>query len=135
MKIVIDTNIVISAALGSNACKTAILKAFGRQHVVLEPPIITLELDRFLHKLQKKMGDNIELLDNIEAFFRAFLVSVEIKSPSKIRNISSDKPDNHFLSLAFEESALFLTGDKLAVESGKKAGILAMVPSEWNSSQ
>jgi len=51
MKIVIDTNIVISAALGSNTCKTAILKAFGQKHIIIEPPIISLELDRFLYKL------------------------------------------------------------------------------------
>lgn len=131
MKIVIDTNIVISAALGSNTCKTAILKAFSQKYFVIEPPIISLELDRFLYKLQKKVGNNIELLKSIEAFFRAFLASVEIQSPAKIRNISSDKPDNHFLSLAIEESALFITGDKLAVECGKKAGILTMTPSEF----
>ena len=91
MKIVIDTNIVISAALGSNTCKTAILKAFGQKHIIIEPPIISLELDRFLYKLQKKVGNNTKLLKNTEAFFRALLVSVEIQSPAKILNISSRK--------------------------------------------
>ncbi len=50
MKIVIDTNVVISAALGSNTCKHAILRAFNEEHEIVEPKIISLELERFVKR-------------------------------------------------------------------------------------
>lgn len=135
MKIVIDTNVVISAALGSNTCKYAILKAFNGKHTIMEPKIVSLELKRFLEKIQEKGDFPKEKVDNIDDFFKVFIALVEICDPKEIMNISTDKPDNLFLSLTAEKSALFLSGDKLALKSGKSAGIFTMSPTEWKNFQ
>ena len=50
MKVVIDTNVIISAALGSQTCKEAILKALEKYEVI-EPKIVSME-----KKWKKKWG-------------------------------------------------------------------------------
>ncbi len=133
MKIVIDTNVVISAALGSNTCKHAILRAFNEEHEIVEPKIISLELERFVEKIKEKGNFPKEKIDDIDNFFKVFIALVKICEPKEIMSISLDKPDNFFLSLAAEKSALFISGDKLALKSGKSAGIFAMSPKEWEN--
>ncbi|WP_036225336.1 putative toxin-antitoxin system toxin component, PIN family [Mesoaciditoga lauensis] len=135
MKIVIDTNVVISAALGSNTCKYAILKAFNGKHDVVEPKIISLELERFVEKIKGKGSFPKEKIDDIDNFFKVFIALVKICEPKEIMSISPDKPDNFFLSLAAERSALFISGDKLALKIGKSAGIFVMSPKEWENFQ
>ena len=135
MKIVIDTNVVISAALGSNTCKYTILKAFNGEHDVVEPKIISLELERFVKKIKEKGSFPQEKVDDIDNFFKVFIALVKICEQKEIMSISPDKPDNFFLSLAAEKSALFISGDKLALKSGKSAGMSTMSPKEWENFQ
>lgn len=52
MKVVIDTNVVISAALGSKTCSHAVFKAL--EQGVIEPRIFPQELRRFIIKLKKR---------------------------------------------------------------------------------
>ena len=135
MKIVIDTNVVISAALGSNTCKHAILKSFNGEHDVVEPKIISLELERFVKKIKEKGSFPKEKVDDIDNFFKVFTALVKICEPKEIMSINPDKADNFFLSLAAEKSALFISGDKLALKSGKSVGIFAISPTEWKNFQ
>mgnify|MGYP003769093741 CR=1 FL=1 len=65
---------------------------------------------------------------HLEDFFKVFLSFCTIKSPGKILNISTDKPDNHFLSLSLEENAIFITGDKLALKFAKNNKIKSFSP-------
>ncbi len=64
MKIVIDTNVVISAALGSNTCKYAILKAFNGKHDVVEPKIISLEFERYDEEEREKLVNVLKKLND-----------------------------------------------------------------------
>ncbi|MCL5033457.1 MAG: putative toxin-antitoxin system toxin component, PIN family [Thermotogae bacterium] len=130
MKIVIDTNIVVSAALGSETCEKAIIKSFVEDDTVIEPKIISLELSKFIEKIQSKKYD-AEKIKKIDDFFKFFLSMVKIEDPQNILKISPHVPDNFFLSLAYEKKALFLSGDKLALESGKIADIDVMSAGEW----
>ncbi len=57
MKVVIDTNVIISAALGSQTCKEAILKALEKYEVI-EPKIVSMELDRFYLKMSQEIKNN-----------------------------------------------------------------------------
>jgi len=129
MKVVIDTNVIISAALGSHTCSNVILWTMNNAQII-EPKIVSLELDRFCKKLvtHQKSKDNIK---QIESFFEVFLSFCTIKNPGKILNISTDKPDNHFLSLSFEEDAIFITEDNLALEFAKTNNIKAASPSDF----
>ncbi|TYB85417.1 MAG: PIN domain-containing protein [Kosmotoga sp.] len=60
MKIVLDTNVVISAALGSKSCSRTIIKASREK--IIEPLLVKEELEKFLIKVQLKKepdGDNL----------------------------------------------------------------------------
>ena len=54
MKVVIDTNVIISAVLGSQTCKETILKALEKYEVI-EPKIVSMELDRFYLKMSQEL--------------------------------------------------------------------------------
>lgn len=84
----------------------------------------------FLQKtcFTKETKNNIK---HLEGFFKVFLSFCTIKNPDKILNISTDKPDNHFLSISFEEDAFFITGDNLALEFAKTNNIKAASPSDF----
>jgi predicted nucleic acid-binding protein len=71
MKIVIDTNVVISAALGSSTCTKALLKA--SHEVIMVPRLITEELKRFLAKVEStKKIDKVKLTE-LNNFFQYFI--------------------------------------------------------------
>ena len=129
MKVVIDTNVIISAALGSQTCSKVILWVMNNAQII-EPNIVSIELEHFCKKLitNQKIENNIK---QIEIFFEIFLSFCTIKNPGKILNISTDKPDNHFLSLSLKEDAIFITGDKLALEFAKANNIKAASPSDF----
>lgn len=129
MKVVIDTNVIISAALGSQTCKEAILKAVEKYEII-EPEILSIELDRFYLKMNQSIESN-EKTKAIYNFFNIFLMVVKTKDPETILDISPDKPDNYFLSLALEQSAIFITGDKAALKYAKDMKINAMLPAEF----
>lgn len=129
MKVVIDTNVVISAALGSDTCSKSILWAINNTEII-EPNIVSIELEHFCKKLvsQQKLKNNTK---HLEDFFKVFLSFCTIKSPVRILNISTDKPDNHFLSLSLEEGAIFITGDKLALNFAKNNKIKSSSPGDF----
>ena len=129
MKVVIDTNVVISAALGSDTCSKSILWAINNTEII-EPNIIAIEIEHFCKRLAKNQKIKNKT-KHIEDFFEVFLSFSTIKSPVRILNISTDKPDNHFLSLSLEEGAIFITGDKLALEFAKNNKIKASSPGEF----
>jgi putative PIN family toxin of toxin-antitoxin system len=129
MKVVIDTNVIISAALGSQTFKEAILKALEKYEVI-EPQILSMELDRFYLKMGQEIKNN-KKIKAIYDYFRIFLMFVKIENPKKVLNISPDKPDNYFISLALEYSAIFITGDKGALKYARDMKIDAKLAAEF----
>jgi putative PIN family toxin of toxin-antitoxin system len=129
MKVVIDTNVIISAALGSQTCKEAILKALEKYEVI-EPQILSMELDRFYLKMNQEIKSN-KKIKAIYDYFRIFLMFVKIEDPKKVLDISPDKPDNYFISLALEYSAIFITGDKGALKYARDMKIDAKSVAEF----
>ena len=129
MKVVIDTNVIISAALGSQTCKEAILKALEKYEVI-EPKIISMELDRFYLKMSQE-NKNTKKIKAIHDYFRIFLMFAKIENPKKVLDISPDKPDNYFISLALEYSAIFITGDKDALKYARDMKIDAKLAAEF----
>ena len=129
MKVVIDTNVIISAALGSQTCSEVILIAIKNAQII-EPNIVSVELSRFCEKLesQQQSDDKIKKIKNFFAVFLSFCV---LKNPKKILNLSTDKPDNLFLSLSLEENAVYVTGDKNALSFAKENKIKATSPGDF----
>ncbi len=131
MKVVIDTNVVISAALGSNRCGRTIIKALNDE--ILEPPLIVEELSRFIVKLSNdKKVDGLSIME-LARFFEFFLSSVTIVSDFPLLSYSPDIPDNYFISVAASENALLITGDKLCLQTALKNGVKCVTPSGFYS--
>ncbi len=128
MKVVIDTNVIISAALGSQTCSKVILLAVENNQIIL-PNIISVELSRFCKKLEKQQQSD-KNVKQIENFFKVFLSLCVIKNPDKILNISLDKPDNYFLSLSLEKNVTYITGDKQALTFAEEKNIKATSPAD-----
>ncbi|HCL90153.1 MAG TPA: putative toxin-antitoxin system toxin component, PIN family [Candidatus Atribacteria bacterium] len=129
MKVVIDTNVIISAALGSQTCKEAILKTLEKYEVI-EPKIVSMELDCFYLKMSQEIK-NTKKVKAIYDYFRIFLMFIKIGNPKKVLDVSPDKPDNYFISLALEYSAIFITGDKSALKYARDMKIDAKLAVEF----
>ena len=129
MKVVIDTNVIISADFGSQTYKEAILKALEKYEVI-EPKIVSMELDRFYLKMSQEIK-NTKKVKAIYDYFGIFLMFVKIENPKKVLDISPDKPDNYFISLALEYSAIFITGDKGALKYARDMKIDAKLAAEF----
>ena len=131
MKVVIDTNVVISAALGSRTCSKAVLKALNQG--VIEPQIFAQELRRFIMKLKEKEKYRHIELEHVSNFVDHFLTMVEIVDDYRLLPYSTDSPDNHFISLAAAQNALLLTGDKLCLKSAQSGNVNCKTPAQYLS--
>jgi uncharacterized protein len=108
-KVVIDANVIISAAFGGKPLE-AVIHAF-QDHEVYVSDSIAQELETTFLKLGKKIPHEKipiiqEKLRNLMAFARCIPVSTKVA-------FSRDLKDDHYLSLCKEAKADFLiTGDK-----------------------
>jgi len=108
-KVVIDANVIISAAFGGKPLE-AVIRAF-RDHEVYLSDSIARELETVFLKLSKKIpSERIpivqEKIRGLMAFARRISVPIEV-------TLSRDAKDDHYLSLCKEVKADFLiTGDK-----------------------
>jgi putative PIN family toxin of toxin-antitoxin system len=103
-RIVIDANVIISAAFGGKPLE-AVIRAF-RDHEVYVSDSIVRELEAVSLKLRKKiLHEKIpiiqEKLRNLMAFARCIPVSTKVA-------LSRDPKDDHYLSLCKEAEADFL---------------------------
>ncbi|WP_258001686.1 PIN domain-containing protein [Mesotoga sp. Brook.08.YT.4.2.5.1] len=98
MKVVVDTNVVISAALGSKTCSMVVVKAL--EQGVIEPVIFPQELRRFVARLKKKEKYRNVDLESLFNFIEYYIEIVEIVDDYQLISFSTDLPDNHFISLA-----------------------------------
>lgn len=117
MKVMIDTNIIISAALFPNGTASqAFLKALLPPY---EPLICDYVLDELHRKFQEKWPDKIDTLNEFLSHALQYIKVV----PTPQRKISAeslirDVKDRPILRAALSEHAdLFLTGDKDFLES------------------
>jgi putative PIN family toxin of toxin-antitoxin system len=113
MRIVLDTNVIISALLFDGNPEKLLLAALaGPDQLVLSSYIVT-ETIRILEAKFAVQPNNIELLQQLlnEAdmvYFEPFL------------NILTDEPDNRILETAVKGAAQYLiTGDRLLLELSK----------------
>jgi putative PIN family toxin of toxin-antitoxin system len=109
VKIVIDTNVLISAAFGGIPLE-AVSKAFSVGKVYLSPDIVS-EVEETVHRLTPKLGD--EKSKVMLALWGRFHALCEVHKPSRKVVVCRDPKDDAYLSLCAEVMADFLvTGDK-----------------------
>lgn len=120
MKVMIDTNIFISAALFPNGkAAAALLKA-------LAPPYQPLTCDYVVDELHHKFREKFpHRMTELEAFLYSALPIIHVvPTPEEIyeaENLIRDPQDRPILRAALSSNAdLFLTGDKDFLESAVK---------------
>jgi uncharacterized protein len=123
-KVVIDANVIISAAFGGNPLR-AVIRAMGEDELHLSRAI-ERELTEVFSKLSKKpTGEKITFLNER---MRELVGMAKQVSVSTRVVLSRDPKDDHYLALCKEVKADFLvTGDKdlfnIPPETLKKNGI------------
>jgi putative PIN family toxin of toxin-antitoxin system len=109
VKIVIDANVLISAAFGG-APLEAVSKAFPIGKVYLSPDIVS-EVEETVHRLTPKLGE--EKAKVMLALWRRFHSLCEFHDPSRKVVICRDPKDDAYLSLcAWIKADCLVTGDK-----------------------
>ena len=127
-KVVIDANVLISAAFGGNPLR-AVVRAMEEDEVYLSQTI-ERELTEVFSKLSKKLTrDQIAYLNER---MREFVEMAKKVSVSTRVVLSRDAKDDHYLALCKEVKADFLvTGDKdllsIPSQSLKKNGITCRI--------
>ena len=127
-KVVIDANVIISAAFGGNPLR-AVIRAMQEDEIYFSQAIERELTDVFL-KLSKKLKmDQITFLNEK---MRELVGMVKKVSVSTDVILSRDAKDNHYLALCKEVEADFLvTGDKdplgISPEALKENGITCRI--------
>jgi putative PIN family toxin of toxin-antitoxin system len=108
-KVVIDANVIISAAFGGNPLR-AVIRAMEEDEVYLSPAIAR-ELTGVFSKLSKKLKR--EQITFLNERMRELIGMAKQVSVSTRVALSRDPKDDHYLALCKQVEADFLiTGDK-----------------------
>lgn len=125
LRVVLDTNIIVSGLISKRGTPADILKAWRhREFVLLLSTEIILEIERVLDypKIAKKYGLRPAKQKQVIALFKKYAVLVEpadIKAP-----ISSEPDDDKFLTCAVAGQADFVvSGDSDLLELKTYGGI------------
>ncbi len=125
MRVVFDTNVIISAALFDAIPEQAVLSILGREHHLVLSPFIVEETRRILvnkfHVDPEEVSLFLQLLSQAEMqYFQPFL------------NILRDKPDNRVLETALKGKADFIiTGDRSLLGLGVYQGVQIVKPADF----
>jgi putative PIN family toxin of toxin-antitoxin system len=109
IRIVIDANVLISAAFGGTPLD-AVSKAFSTGEVLLSPDVIK-EIDGTIHRLSPKLGE--EKTEFLLGLWRKLASRCTTVEPVGKSRICRDPKDDAYLHLCIAAEADFLiTGDK-----------------------
>jgi len=127
-KVVIDANVIISAAYGGKPLE-AVTQALDKHEVYLSESI-RLELEQTFVKLSRKLSK--EQITFIQEKVRQILAKAKCITVSASVALSRDAADDHYLGLCKEAKADFLiTGDKdllsISREDLRKHGISCLI--------
>ncbi len=125
--IVIDTNVVVSAALSGNAPPAKIITACVLRK--LQPvtcPLITAEYVEVLRRPRLKIGDTPPLWLSV-----LIEQSLRLANPGRWPFDLPDASDEVFLALAAETGAWLVTGNIKHYPPNKRAGVVVISPAEY----
>lgn len=128
-RLVIDTNVMISAALWSLGIPSKILKIALRDYTVLVSDTTFAELER---KLLDARFDRYTALEARWQFVDAIATETVNVTVSTIITACRDPKDNQFLALAVDGQAdAIITGDQDLLALHHFQGISIMTPAEF----
>ena|SRR4030067_3272728 len=127
LKVVLDTNIYLSAILFGGKPRKVITLAKDKRIVVIVSPKILLEVS---NKLHSKFGWNEE---QVKQVIKAIGKIASVVEPSKkLVIVKSDPSDNKILECAVDSKATFIvTGDKHLLDIGKYKKITILSPEKF----
>lgn len=126
MKIVFDTNVLISAFLTTTGPSQHVLSLALKRHAVILSEYI---LEEFERKLIHKFGISHDSVEKTIVFLRKRTIVLNVKQASKIE--FPDKKDIPILVLLEKSQAhYFVTGDKRLLELKKWGATLVLTPRE-----
>jgi putative PIN family toxin of toxin-antitoxin system len=106
MRLVLDTNVIISALLFDGLPEQLLLRVLGGPHQLVLSPYIIAETSRVLETKFAVEGETLHLLQQ-------FLGESEIVYFDPFLDVLADEPDNRILETAVKSRADYLvTGDK-----------------------
>ena len=125
MKVVFDTNVLVSAFVTEGVCSKLLGRARRRQFELITCPFILKELEAvLLKKLSATRGETRQVLRIL-----AEAISVLVHPTHPVSGICRDPDDDHILSCAIAASADYLvTGDSDLLELREFRGIRIVAP-------
>ena len=110
MRVVLDTNVIISGLLFDGVPEQVILSILGREHELVLSPFIIEETTKILSDKFNVKPDTISLLEQL-------LSQAEMQYFQTFLDTLGDKPDNRILETAIKGKADFIvTGDRPLLE-------------------
>ena len=131
MKVVLDTNIFVSALISPNGVPAQILFHEAEFQLVIAEEILA-ELERVLHydRLQKRYQLREEMIQGYLATLRADSEVVTITNP--VQGVSADPDDDKFLACAVAGQADYIvSGDPHLTDLESYQGISILKPRQF----
>lgn len=125
-KVVLDSNILVSALVYGGKPEEVVRQAVDQNIQAVISPVLQLEL---LEVLAKKFRFSPEKLQAIEEEIKE---NFEVVYPNTTINAVKDEDDNRVLEAALEgDCGLIVTGDKELLKLGRFKGIKIITPDEF----
>lgn len=126
MRILLDTNVIISALLFGGKPRTILVSVIRKQHSAITSTILLSEL---ADVLRKKFGYSKLAVIAVDKQLRKQLIIV---SPIETINVVADTPDNRVLEAAAEGNCdVLITGDTDLLALRQYREIRIMTPDEF----
>lgn len=125
MRVVLDTNVIISALLFDGVPERVLLSLLGGSGTIVSSPFIIEETSRILKAKFKVNPLHISLLQQL-------LEESEVQYFQPYLHILSDEPDNRILETAEEGNVEYIvTGDKLLLDQHTYQSMKIITPADF----
>ena len=122
MRVVLDTNVIVSAVMFGGLPEKLLVKILSGDHVIVISPYIIEETNRILRTKFSSKPDSLKLLNDL-------LKEADIQYFVPFIHVLSDEPDNRILETAVVGKAeIIVTGDKLLLDQKKYKDVLIVKP-------
>lgn len=128
MRVVLDTNIIVSASLFGGKPKQILKYSLNDALITVTSQELLQELARTLYRLSQKYDSEL----NITAILHNIAAHFELVAPTSKLHILADEPDNRVLEAAVAgQCDLIITGDKRFLELQEFQGIRIVTANQF----
>ena len=131
MRVVVDTNVLISSFFGGNPKKVVDLWKAGDVTLCLSKDIV----DEYVEVLQRICSDPALIGELLSLFAGGYHVSFAGKTPS-LKIVAGDPDDDKFFECAVAlKASVIVTGDRAMLKIGNYMGVAVENPQQFLSSR